>query len=241
MPGEHPYRFSSMGEYFANISLEIPFYRTIYRRARRRNQGTAWQFGRNAWPNLASDQISRASRSNVVESTMGASTDVKRRPVSHRRSSNRTCPIKASGFPTVFTADSRTITVLHLTKPEYSPVAKNRVRREAIGAARLHLVAPPQEMSYALIDVVVNRPIGCRSGPVAEVCRPASQNLIQPIPHLQPCPRIAGYQMVSHFLLDARYALLGRTGSHVPTACLLIALWPERVTQKVEAFFGGLF
>ena len=45
----------------------------------------------------------------LVESTMGASTDVKRRPVSHRRSSNRTCPIKASGFPTVFTVDSRTI------------------------------------------------------------------------------------------------------------------------------------
>src|SRR5215469_11256313 len=172
---------------------------------------------------------------------MGASTDARRRPVSHRRSSNRTCPIKASGFPTVFTVDSRTIAKLHLTKPEHPPVAKDRLRREAIDAARLHLVAPPQEMPYALIDVVVNRPIRCRPGPVAEVCRPASQNLIQPIPHLQPCPRIAGYQMVSHFLLDARYALLGRTGSHVPTACLLIALWPERVTQKVEAFFGGLF
>src|SRR5215813_15244994 len=87
-------------------------------------------------------------------------------------------------------------------------------------------------MPYALIDVVVNRPIRRRPGPVAEVRRPASQNLIQPIPHLRPCPRIAWYQMVSHFLLDACHALLGRTCSQIPTAFLLITVWPERVTQK---------
>src|SRR5262249_5809023 len=95
-------------------------------------------------------------------------------------------------------------------------------------------------MPCAPIDVVANRPIRRRPGPVAEVRRPASQNLIQPIAHLRPCPRIAWYQMVSHFLLDACHALLGRTCSQIPTAFLLITVWPERVTQKGEAFFARL-
>ena len=38
----------------------------------------------------------------LVESRLGASTDVKRRPVSQPRSSNRTCGFPASGFPTGF-------------------------------------------------------------------------------------------------------------------------------------------
>src|SRR6266702_2305802 len=37
-----------------------------------------------------------------VEPRMGASTDAKRRSVSHPRSSNRTCGFPASGFPTGF-------------------------------------------------------------------------------------------------------------------------------------------
>ena len=48
-----------------------------------------------------------------VESRMGASTDAERRPVSHPRSSNRTCRFPASGFPTGFTGDSRTRSTRH--------------------------------------------------------------------------------------------------------------------------------
>src|SRR6266702_4716146 len=49
-----------------------------------------------------------------VEPRMGASTDAKRRrPVSHPRSSNRTCGFPASGFPTGFTVDSRTRSHAH--------------------------------------------------------------------------------------------------------------------------------
>src|SRR6266496_579271 len=44
---------------------------------------------------------------------MGASTDAERRPVSHPRSSNRTCRFPASGFPTGFTVDSRTRSTRH--------------------------------------------------------------------------------------------------------------------------------
>src|SRR5512132_4744216 len=95
-------------------------------------------------------------------------------------------------------------------------------------------------MPCAFVDVVVNRPIRLRPGAVAKVRGPASQNLIQPIPHFGPWPRIAGHQKVSHLLLDTRYALLGRTRSHIPLAFLPVAVRPERVTQKVEAILACL-
>ena len=99
----------------------------------------------------------------------------------------------ASGFPTGFTADSRTRLHLVAAELQYSQLAEHRWDTEAVGAAGVHLVTPPQEMPYALIDVVVNRPIRRRPGSVVEVRRPAPQNLIQPVPHLLPGPHVAGY------------------------------------------------
>src|SRR5215469_8607340 len=94
---------------------------------------------------------------------------LERRPVSHPRSSNRTCPIKASGFPTGFTADSRTWLRLGSAELQYPQLAKHRFDAKTVGAARVHLMAPPQEMPYALIDVVVNRVVRRRPGSIAEV------------------------------------------------------------------------
>src|ERR1039458_7813716 len=176
----------------------------------------------------------------MVESRPGAGADAKRRPVSRPRSSNRTCPFRVSGFPTGFTVDSRARPQLHITKPEYPQLAEDRFRWKAAGAARGHLVAPPQEMPYALVDVVVDRPVGRRPGSVAVVCRPASEHPIELIPHLRPRPDMARHQQVSHLFLDARYALLRRTRSQIPMAGLPIAMWAKRVTQKVEALFARL-
>jgi hypothetical protein len=125
---------------------------------------------------------------------MGASTDAERRPVSHPRSSNWTCRFPASGFPTGFTADSRTRLHFDSAKLKYSQLAKHRWDAEAAGAAGVHLVTPPQEMPYALINVVINCLIRRCPGSIAEVRRPTSQSLIQPAPHLLPGPRVAGYQ-----------------------------------------------
>jgi hypothetical protein len=83
-------------------------------------------------------------------------------------------------------------------------------------------------------------PICRRPGTIAVVCRPASEHPIGPIPHFRPWPDIARYQQVSHFFLDARRALLRRTCTQIPMACLPIAMWPERLTQKVEALFACL-
>src|SRR5262249_39830718 len=101
-------------------------------------------------------------------------------------------------------------------------------------------MSPPQEMPYALIDVITNSPIRRCPGSIAEVRRPTSQHLIQPASHLLPSPRVAGHQKFSHLLLDPCHRLLRRTRSQIPVAILLIAMRPERVTQKVEAFLTGL-
>src|SRR5215472_17699789 len=100
-----------------------------------------WAYGRSAadWP---------GPDCTSVESRMGASTDAERRPVSHPRSSNRTCPIKASGFPTGFTADSRTRFHVGSAELQNAQLAKHRRNAEAGGAARMHLVTPPQKMPY---------------------------------------------------------------------------------------------
>src|SRR5215469_16830718 len=95
-------------------------------------------------------------------------------------------------------------------------------------------------MPYALINVVVNRSIRRRPGSVAEVRRPAPQNLIQPVPYFPPGPRVAGYEKVSHLFLDACHRLLRPAGPQIPTAILLVAMRPERVTQKAEALLARL-
>src|SRR6516162_3942261 len=95
---------------------------------------------------------------------------------------------------------------------QYSQLAEHRFDTEAVGATRLHLVTPPQEVPYALINVVFNRPIRRRPGSVAEVRRPAPQYLIQPASYLLPGPLVAGYQKVSHLFLDACHRLLRRAG-----------------------------
>src|SRR5215831_13916048 len=82
-------------------------------------------------------------------------------------------PHLASGFPTGFTVDSRTRPQLNMTEPEYAQLAKYHVISEAVGAARLHFVASPQELLHTLIDVIVDRPVCLRSRSVAEVCGPA--------------------------------------------------------------------
>src|SRR5258708_13071864 len=132
---------------------------------------------------------------------MGASTDAKRRPVSHPRSSNRTCGFPASGFPTGFTVDSRTRPQLYLTELENTHFTENNIIRETRGAARRHLVTPPQEMPHAIRNIMIDRPIRLRPSAVAEVCRPASQNLVQPIAHLSPRPRIPSPHNPSHLSL----------------------------------------
>src|SRR3954453_534692 len=88
----------------------------------------------------------------------------------------------------------------------------SRIPREAgISATRPHLMTPPEVMPYAFVDIIVDRPMCLCRRAVGEICAPTSQNLIQSISHLRPRLNVIRYQKVSHFLLDTRHALLGRT------------------------------
>ena len=62
-----------------------------------------------------------------------------------------------------------------MTKPENAQFLKGHRIRELAGASRLHPMAPPQEVAYALIDMIVDCSIGQQASPVAEVRRPPSQ------------------------------------------------------------------
>src|SRR3974390_1731146 len=69
---------------------------------------------------------------------MGASTDAERRPVSHPRSSNRTCGFPASGFPTGFTARLTNEGSLGHLEATRLRVPKHHFVAEVTGATRRH-------------------------------------------------------------------------------------------------------
>src|SRR5215813_11033699 len=122
--------------------------------------------------------------------------------------------------------DSRTRLHPDTTQLDNTQPAVDRLPREASSSAtRPHLMASPEVMPYAFIDVVVDCPIRCGRHAVAEVCAPTPQSLIESIPHLRPRLDVVWYQKVSHFLFDPRYALLGRTRTHIPAAILFEAVW----------------
>ena len=112
----------------------------------------------------------------------------KHRPVSHPRSSNRTCPFRASGFPMDFTAGSRNSR--RRAKPKDLEFAKDPLIAIVLGAAQLHLMAPFQEMPYAIGDVIVDFSIRRGAGTVGKVGRPASENLIEAGAHFFPCSNV---------------------------------------------------
>jgi hypothetical protein len=95
----------------------------------------------------------------------------------------------------------------------------------------LHLVAPPQELPYAMIDVIIDCPIRRRPGPVAEVRRPASQNLIQPLPHFRPGFRSARRVGIHTFTFEACSSFTRVTAcqvAHPPSVGFIARLRPCR-------------
>ena len=88
--------------------------------------------------------------------------------------------------------------------------------------------------------IVVDRPIGDQSGPVAEVARPASQQPIQLVTDLPPGPDMIRSQHGTDLLLDPRHTLLRRTRPPIPRALFLEAMRPERVSQKIKPSRPGI-
>src|SRR4051794_14654080 len=124
---------------------------------------------------------------------------------------------------------------MHASKTQHAERSEDLIVGETPCAAPLHLVPLAKERTSAIIDVVVDRPIGRHSRAVAEVGRPAEQKPVQPVAHLGPRFLVAGHQDVADLRLDPLYALLGRARAQVPMAVLPVALRTERVTKEVEA------
>src|SRR5258708_15283078 len=123
-----------------------------------------------------------------VESRKGAvpSSHPAGRPVCLPRSSNRTCPFRASGFPTDFTNGSRTRPQVNIAQSQHAQIPEHNRVRESGSAARSHLVAVSQEVPHALIDVVIDRSIRHQARSVTEVVRPPPQNSVEAIAHVRP-------------------------------------------------------
>jgi hypothetical protein len=98
----------------------------------------------------------------------------------------------------------------------------------------LHPMAPRQEIPYALVNVIVDRPVSQQPGSVAEVRRPPSQSLIESIAYLFPVPDIARLQQIAHLLLNSLHTLLRRTCSQIPVTIFPLTLRAERISEKVK-------
>src|SRR5438309_1441571 len=81
--------------------------------------------------------------------------------------------------------------------------------RKASGTASWHLAPPAQEVTHAIIDVIVDGPIGHQPRAVAEVVRPAAQQTVQPVAYIRPRFLVAGDQQLIDLAFEPLDALPG--------------------------------
>jgi hypothetical protein len=62
---------------------------------------------------------------------------------------------------------------MNVTQPQHSHMPEHNCIRESSGATRGHLVALPQEVPHALIDVVIDRSIRHQPRAITEIVRPS--------------------------------------------------------------------
>jgi hypothetical protein len=108
-------------------------------------------------------------------------------PVSHPRSSNRTCGSPASGFPTGFTLRHTPCRIFPRSGQNNSKFAEYPFRRKLLDASRTHLMPTDQESSHAVVNVALHSTIRNLRRAVTEIGTPAPQYGIQPVSHIRPC------------------------------------------------------
>ncbi len=158
-----------------------------------------------------------------VEDRRGCSGLLGRRgPVSRPRSSKRTCGFPASGsraglLPQAV-AGGRPRCIRR--RPATPQLAKHQLAAELPGAARGHLLPPPQKSSHSLTHVVVHRPAGHQPGPMRKVTRLAHPHPVQPVWQLPPAPHFSRTQQLAHLLPQPCHALARRRSPQIPMAIL---------------------
>ncbi len=158
---------------------------------------------------------------------------IRQRSVSHPRSSNRTCPIKASGSPTGFT-------VRHTAGP-----SEAGVRDEADRALhrRLHkriagCHALPPCAVWRGSRARAHRRIGQRCGMPIGASRGRSSSTSQ-AENCSACRALRTTDrdcQAPHIRLEPLQALLGRARAQIPLAVRFVTVRSERVAEEVEAF-----
>src|SRR3954468_7485259 len=103
-------------------------------------------------------------------------------------------------------------------------------------ASRGHLMSPRQEPANRFVDMVVSRPVGHQPRAVAEVARPATQEIVQPGAYVVPGRDIGRDHDLRHTHLEALHALRRRAGPQIPVTILPEVVRPEAVAQEVEVF-----
>src|ERR1700681_3116532 len=96
----------------------------------------------------------------------------------------------------------------------------------------------PQKSPYAIIDVMIDRPIRLNARTVREVIRPAPQNTVELIANLTPRRRVLRAQHVVHFLPQPAHALVGRLGRQIPKP-LPRTMPPKSRRRRRETDTGG--
>src|SRR5438445_10469413 len=101
--------------------------------------------------------------------------------------------------------------------------------RKASGTASWHLAPPAQEVTHAIIDVIVDGPIGHQPRAVAKVARPAAQQSVQPVAYIRPRFFVAGDQQLIDLAFEPLDALPGGARAQVSITLLAVVLRPKRI------------
>ena len=91
---------------------------------------------------------------------------------------------------------------------------------KALRPSRTNLVPPPQKLLYAIVDVVIDRPVGHEPRAVGEVVRPPAHHAVKLALHLVPRPLVARSEDLSDASLDPLHRLLCWRSPQVPMPIL---------------------
>jgi len=142
---------------------------------------------------------------------------------------NRTCRFPASGFPTDFATGSRRLTNAIPLKTYDPQLPRHHFGWETSGTATPGgLLASPQKVPHAIIDVGIDLPVCFAQAAVGKVLFPAPQFCVELVAHFLPRLHLARLQQIVYPLLEFADGLLGRLRRRVPPPIFPIPLrsWP---------------
>jgi hypothetical protein len=128
---------------------------------------------------------------------------------------------------------------VHASEVQHAKFSEDSVVGESLRAATLHFVPPDEEVSHAIVDVIIDRAVRRQTSAVAEVRGPTAQKPVQLVAHYRPRTFVAGHQKFANLGLEPLDTFLGRARAQIPVAIFPIVVRTERVSKEIEAFRPG--